>query len=292
MSRQTCPTEVGTNVIAEIPVFLGERGSKVFACIHRPAGTARGLAVLCSSIGAEWKHNYRREVLLARRLAVNGMAAVRFHYLGTGNSDNGTTDFGQMVCDAQVVEQWAADAVGVPATTYFGARFGGFVAAAAGQSKPLVIWSPRPTGADYFREVFRIAQVNLLAAAGHEDLNVQGPLSELLAGRTAEVVGYNLSTELYRSAAQLTLLGELGAAPRSLRLVEFVGGANSEQAVVGYANLLEDHGFEASTVCFQGDGSWWLNKGRWTAEEERDLVQRSITDTADWLLAFLPGGSQ
>ncbi len=48
----------------EIPAFLNDRGDAVFACLHAPQGTVSGLVVICSSIGAEWKYNYRREVIL------------------------------------------------------------------------------------------------------------------------------------------------------------------------------------------------------------------------------------
>ena len=73
----------------ERPAFVGPTGGAVFACLHLPSKPARRMVLLCSSVAAEWKFNYRREVLLARRLATLGVAAVRLHYLGTGHSDDG-----------------------------------------------------------------------------------------------------------------------------------------------------------------------------------------------------------
>lgn len=267
--------------------FLGVHGEARYVCLHEPAGGARGLVVLCSSIGAEWKYNYRREVLLARLLAAGGMAAVRFHYLGTGNSDDGTGDFSRMVSDARFVEQWAAETVGTPVTAYFGARFGAFVAAAAGGSTPLVAWSAPRTGAAYFRELFRIAHVGLLAAGGAGTDGDVGPLADLVAGRGADVVGYHLPSALYDSVVPLSFLAELGSPPRPVRLVDLGTGRQDQQAAE-----LADHGFEVSTACFAGDGSWWLNQAGWVAEESREPVLELLADTASWLLAVLPGGSR
>ena len=272
--------------------FLGGRGEARYVCLHKPAGVARGLVVLCSSIGAEWKYNYRREVLLARLLAAGGMAAVRFHYLGTGNSDDGTADFGQMVNDARLVEQWAAETTGVPPTAYFGAKFGAFVAAAAGGSAPLAAWSAPRTGTAYFRELFRVAHAGLLTAGGTETGGDAGPQADLAIGRSADVVGYNLPSALYDSAVGLSFLAELGSPPRPVRLVDVGTAQQDEQRLDEHAVELADHGFEVSTARFAGDGSWSLNHADWVAEESREPVRELLADTASWLLAFLPGGSR
>jgi alpha/beta superfamily hydrolase len=278
------------NGTVERTSFLGERGEALYVCLHEPAGVARGLVVLCSSIGAEWKYNYRREVLLARLLAAGGMAAVRFHYLGTGNSDDGTADFTRMVSDARLVEQWAAETAGVPLTAYFGAKFGAFVAAAAGTSAPLVAWSAPRTGTAYFKELFRIAHVGLLAAGGTEADGAVGPWAELANGQSADVVGYDLHASLYESAVNLSFLAELGSPPRPVRLVDVGTAQQAGQRLGEHAAELADHGFEVSTACFAGDGSWWLNHAGWVAEESRESVRELLADTASSLLAALPDG--
>jgi alpha/beta superfamily hydrolase len=281
-------TELRLGGTVERPVFLGEAGEAVFACLHAPEGAARGLVVLCSSIGAEWKYDYRREVLLARRLAAGGLAAVRFHYLGTGNSDDGHLDFPRMVHDARLAERWAAEETGVGATAYFGAKLGAFVAAAAGPRLPLVAWSAPPTGAAYFRELFRVAQVSLLAAGGTGD----GPRADLAAGRAADVAGYTLPPALYDSVAGLSFAAELGAPPRPVHLVDFAADDHGRRLLATQAAALADAGFAVSSACFDGDSSWWLDNADWAAEEDRESVRALLDATASWLAATTPVGSR
>ncbi|MFC4856090.1 hypothetical protein [Actinophytocola glycyrrhizae] len=281
----TATTELHLDGTVEQPVFLGEPGSARFACVHRPGGAARGLVVLCSSIGAEWKYNYRREVLLARMLAASGIAAVRFHYLGTGNSDDdpegGALDFPRMVHDARLACRWAAGAVGIGPTAYFGAKVGAFVAAEAGSGLPLVVWGAPATGAAYFRELFRVAQVSLLAAGG----TGAGPRGDLAAGRSADVAGYTLPAALYESVRGLSFADGLGAPPRPVRLVDFAADAAGRRGLATQAAELAAAGFDASSACFDGDSSWWLDHAGWAAEEGRGAVRDLLADTASWLVA-------
>src|SRR5579864_3975497 len=67
--------------------FVGAAGQRLFATLHLPAGTPSSGVVICSPLFVEAERNYRREVLLGRCLAEHGVACVRFHYRGTGNSD-------------------------------------------------------------------------------------------------------------------------------------------------------------------------------------------------------------
>ena len=68
-----------------------ERGA-LFMVTHLPAGPAQGAVVVCSPIQSELLKNNRHEVMLARRLASQGVAVARFHYIGTGNSDGEVGD--------------------------------------------------------------------------------------------------------------------------------------------------------------------------------------------------------
>jgi hypothetical protein len=294
-------TELHLDGTVERPVFLGEPGSALFACLHRPAGAARGLVVLCSSIGAEWKYNYRREVLLARMLAAGGVAAVRFHYLGTGNSDDdssddssddtgaGGLDFPRMVHDARLAARWAAGETGIGATAWFGAKLGAFVAAEAGRGLPLIVWGAPVTGAAYFRELFRVAQVSLLAAGD----TGAGPREDLAEGRSADVAGYTLPATLYDSVRGLSFADGLGAPPRPVRLVDFAADAFSRRRLTTQAADLAAAGFDASSACFDGDSSWWLDHAGWAAEEGRAAVRALLADTASWLVATAaPAGSR
>ncbi|MBA2478088.1 MAG: hypothetical protein H0V38_05705, partial [Sporichthyaceae bacterium] len=68
--------------------FLGLPGQQILAFLHRPTSRAVvGGVVICGSLFEDFQINYRREVLVARRLAQRGFATVRFHYRSVGNSD-------------------------------------------------------------------------------------------------------------------------------------------------------------------------------------------------------------
>ncbi|MGK5627800.1 hypothetical protein [Streptomyces sp. URMC 123] len=280
--RPGAASELRLNGTIETPAFLGERGASIFACLHRPAGEPSGLVVICSSIGAEWKYNYRREVLLARLAAERGLAAVRFHYLGVGHSDDGEEGFDRMVADARLAERWALDASGARDSVFFGTKFGALVAAAAGRpgARPLAVWGAPRSGADYFRTLLRVGQAGRLAAGitGSDD-----PRSALESGAPADIVGYTVHPALYASALELSFDGELGAEPRKLRLVEIAAGERARRALERRGEELRGRGFAVSTACLEEDGSWWLHNPRWEPEEGRPSVRSLVEETVTWL---------
>lgn len=280
--------ELHRDGIRETPVLLGGPGEAIFACLHRPRSTPAGLAVICSSIGAEFKYNYRREVLLARLLCARGMAAVRFHYLGAGNSDDGTLSFDRMVRDTHQVRQWACDVSGVDRPLFFGAKFGALVAAAAGRDigSPIAAWAAPLTGAAYFRDVFRAGQAGRLA---HPELGSGGPdrsaRTLLESGEMADVLGYTIPATLYHSAVGLSFVDELGGRPRPVWLTEPVGGELANRRLRQRVDWLTGRGFPVSVDWLTEDESWWLHSPDVSPEEDRPLVRRLLATTADWLLA-------
>ncbi|MEU6073974.1 hypothetical protein [Micromonospora sp. NPDC047074] len=270
----------------EIPRFLGAPGAALFGCLHRPAGVARSLVVLCSSIGAEWKYNYRREVLLARRLAERGVAAVRFHYLGSGNSDDGSPDFAALVAQARQVEAWGRAESGATRVGYFGARFGALVAAAASADTdmPLTAWGAPGTGAGYFRELLRIERVGRLAEGSAAFAEAEEPRVRLARGEPADVVGYPLPPELYDSAQSLVFTELAGTAPRDVCLVEIGGDGSARRA----AESLTERGLRVHASRLVEDRSWWLHDADWRPDETRQTVRNMIEETVDWFLTVLP----
>lgn len=277
----------------EIPVFLGDRGDAVFACLHLPEWPSVCLVLICSSIGAEFKYNYRREVLLARLLARKGMAVVRFHYLGLGNSDDGAASFERMVRDTQVVQRWAQDLSGAKKSLFFGAKFGALVAAAAGRDtrSPVVVWGAPSTGAEYFRDIFRVGQVGRLVQGNSAPDMANVHVGALLeAGDMVDVVGYAISAALYNSALHLSFEDELGPEPRDVLLVEVAVGEAANRALIQRGQRLAERGFQVSTAWLQQDHSWWLHSADWRPEEERSVVRRLLQDTATWLLARQSAG--
>jgi hypothetical protein len=278
--------DLAINGCRERPAFVGPTGGAVFACLHLPRQPASRMVVLCSSIGAEWKYNYRREVLLARRLSKLGVAAVRLHYLGTGHSDDGEITFGGMVDDVGRVRDWACRQVSVEQVVYFGSRFGAIVAAAAGRDtrSPLACWDAAATGDAYFRELFRILRVGRLAGSGTVD-DMPDAHEHLCSGQDLDVLGYTLSSALYLSARTISFVDELGPPPRTVKLVE-IRDAHQAQQATGHVVRLDERGFDvAASVVAEAGRSWWFHDPDWRPVEHREAVVRLVGESAAWLAA-------
>ncbi len=88
--------------------------------------------LVCSPLHAEMQRNYRREVLLSRRLASAGAAVERFHYRGTGNSagEPGRLALDTMIEDGIAAVHHLQQRVGGVPLVVLGTRVGGLVAAA------------------------------------------------------------------------------------------------------------------------------------------------------------------
>jgi len=274
------------NGCRERPAFVGPPGSAVFACLHLPSRPASRMVLFCSSIGAEWKYNYRREVLVARRLSELGVAAVRLHYLGAGHSDDGELTFGGMVDDVGRVRDWACRQVGVQQVIYFGSRFGALVAAAAGRdsSSPLACWDAPATGAAYFRDLFRILRVGRLAGSGTVD-DMPDAHDLLCSGQYLDVLGYTVGPALYSSARTISFADELGLPPRTVKLVE-IGDAPRAQQGASHVVSLAKRGFDvAASVVPEGGRSWWFHDPDWRPVEQREAVSSLVEETAAWLAA-------
>ena len=271
----------------EIPAFLGPRGRAIFACLHLPAATAPGLVVVCPSFGAEWKYNYRREVLLARDLAQRGIAVVRFQYLGSGHSDDGIAPFGQMVHDALLAENWARQRAGTRKVAFFGARFGAMVAAAAGRpaASAVATWSPPTSGQQYFDEIFRVVRIGRL---GHPAVPGEEPHDDraaLARGEAVDLLGYTLPAELYRSLEGSWFERELGARPREVALMDV--GERRSRHLDETATRLRTAGYRISLDRLEEGRSWWLHDSDWQPDEERESVRRLVSHTSAWLLQAL-----
>lgn len=278
--------ELAIDGCRERPAFVGPAGGAVFVCLHLPSEPARKMVIICSSIAAEWKFNYRREVLLARRLARLGVAAVRLHYLGTGHSDDGEMTFGGMVDDVRRVRDWACRQADLDQVAYLGSRLGAMVAAAAGRDarSPVACWNAPPTGTAYFNEVFRIFRIGRLAGSGKLG-DPPDPQDLLRSGRALDVLGYTLGPALYQSAATLSFADELGPPDRTVKLVE-IGDARHGQQAARHAASLRERGFDVATSVVDDARSWWLDGNECPRpEEHREAVGRLIAETAAWFAA-------
>jgi hypothetical protein len=253
-----------------------------------PSGVPIGGVVICSSLQAEFLRNYRREVLLARRLAAAGFVVQRFHYRGTGNSDGETRDvtFESMVSDALVVAEQTRRTSG--AVAFVGTRVGTLVAAAAAarlDGVPLALWEPVLDTEGYFRDAFRGGRIHELKKGVRGPRTREDQIEELRRTGSIDVLGYSIDLPLYESALGRTLEIEAGDRSRPVLLVEV---SRREELPSEHAALVrrwEERGFAVTThVVTAAIEPWWFVGGR-TQDEEHSIATELVATTTDWLVA-------
>lgn len=246
----------------------------VYIVLHLPRRPV-GAVVVCGSIGWESAKNYRREVLLGRRLAARGLATVRFHYRGLGESGGcfEQTTLASMTEDARQACALLASRTGFARPGLVGIRTGALVAAALTDELgpvPLALWDPVVSGEDYLRELTQIRRVwqvtHGAANAGTDDGR---------AGAALEVLGYRLSGALVAELRQAhlgpwaqkspspVLSLHVGAIPRAARALWPIPRA---EAVPGRID-------------------WWMKRPSFEPEEDSPVTTTLVCRTADWLAA-------
>ncbi len=272
----------------EIAEFVDVDGDRVYAVQHLPPENLSPNAglVICSPFFAEFPRNYRREVLLARRLAGLGVAAARFHYRGVGNStgDPALLRLERLVEDIHAVTERLVERSGAVSVGYHATRLAALAAgaAASGDKAPLSLWDPVVSGEKYFNEVLR---TRMAQALHDQELGVSaGALrSQLAEGEAVDVLGHSLHSGFYDSMIGVELPEVIGAAPREVLIVEFGRG---RKAVDRWIERLVEHGSHPVRVPTSEGESWWVANRRadyFVAEERRPLTHEVLEAAVAWI---------
>jgi alpha/beta superfamily hydrolase len=187
--------------------FIGPLSDSIFAVVTRPR-EQHGAVVICPSILTDILANYSAEVLLARRLVRLGVASVRFHYRGTGQSGGaqGMLDFSTMRADACEAVALAARALGVGENVemaLMGTRIGALVAVATARDlgiPRLVAWDPTLDAEAFFRQAIRMRFMREVVAGKRSKDTMKSLLGKLRAGQgDIDVLGYTVTPRLFAS---------------------------------------------------------------------------------------------
>ncbi len=185
----------------EVPTFFGPAHSPLFGVLHLPADNQiRGGVLICGSLGKEGMDSVRLQRILADDVARRGFAALRFDYLGLGDSayDQGRDD---------AVANWVASVghaldyltlIGAESATAIGIRAGCLILdkylAQSHTVKRVVYLDPYGTGRRYLREhttLFRVSVGGDATMTGEVSI-VGGRLSDHAAAEfTALRMGVN-----------------------------------------------------------------------------------------------------
>jgi alpha/beta superfamily hydrolase len=282
-------TSVAPDGSTERAEFRGSPGRRVFTYVHLPASAPRGAVIICSPLHGEFARNYRREVLLARALADRGLAALRFHYRFTGNSDGDGADltFESMREDTlDGIEHVRSEA---PAGPLFivGTRWGALIAASAAERHPeaaVILWEPLLEASKFFKDAFRSRLVREIRRGIDAPTSGRELEERLRAGEAVDVVAHRLEAGLFGSSLGRSLERELGAAPRRMLVVQ-VGPTGSVRPDLGrLVSRWREGGLRVDAEGLRGDETWWLVEERYVDETARTLTGELIDLTSSWVV--------
>ncbi len=185
--------------------YFGEDSRRLFGALSRPSGAAHTGLVICPPFGDEMVCSYARFARWAKELTEAGFAVLRYHAYGTGESDGSGAAFSLEGAsnDARTALRRLREHVEVEQAGFFGLRFGAAVAVlAASSAKPdfAVLWSPIVNLQQYFRELLRLRLTKELVhqQAAQVKITAKDMIRELEAGRSIDLLGYEVSPDLYR----------------------------------------------------------------------------------------------
>lgn len=192
--------------MSETPFFFDLGKDRLFAVHHRPPdGQARRALVLCYALAEERLWSHRVYVNLARELAGQGFAVLRFDYRGEGDSD---LEFEEATLQTRVEDAARAAAVllerepALRRCIFLGHRVGSAVAAiaaarAAALAEALIAWDPIENGVAYFMQWLRSTLASQMVATGKAPTRA-ALVKALEEGNTVQIDGYGITPRLYR----------------------------------------------------------------------------------------------
>ncbi len=200
--------------MSESPFFFELGNHRLFGVHHSPdSGLSRGPrrgVVLCAALGEEKLWSHRVYVSLARELAAEGHAVLRFDCRGEGDSD---LEFEEATLETRVDDALRAAAVllerepRLERCIFAGHRLGCAIAARAaarapGLAEALIAWDPIESGSTYLMQWLRSALASQLVATGKAPTR-SALVKALQEGRTVPVDGYGVTPQLYRELTAL-----------------------------------------------------------------------------------------
>jgi len=252
---------------------------RLYTWMARPP-EARACVLICSSVFGDFSANYHRERLLGRSLVAQGIGAIRFHYVGEGNSegDRGGMTFSSLCDDTAAVLDYGRS-LGFAEFALLGTRMGALVAAstvASMPATPLALWEPVVDPLRFITEADRARRMSQLAKGG------EGPTTswreELAQKGVLDLVGYEVYPPFIESFKDVDLVGSLGPPPRRVFVVRFRGKAGATDPL---AQALIERGFIVELKTADLSEAWWFHSER--VPETGDL----ITTTTAWLTNVL-----
>ena len=221
--------------------YCGVDSARMYVVLHRSTKPPGTTLVFCPPFDQEMVTTYPRFARWSKQLAGRGISVLRYHPLGTGESDGTRADISveALVKDAVAAQHFARQRFRGRQTGYFGLRRGATVSILAAAVHPAdfrVLWCPVTGLRHYFRELLR-SQVTADAVHRSRMRSTQQMIADLEAGRNVDVWGYELSPGLYRQMAAMQALPDAPPARNVLWLVRPADEAAAAPVVKRWQNL-------------------------------------------------------
>jgi exosortase A-associated hydrolase 2 len=195
------------------PFFLeGETGPR-FCLFHPPAGACRGALLYVHPFAEEMNKARRMAALQARELAALGYGVLQVDLHGCGDSAGDFADarWDNWKRDLALAQRWLIDRLAMPVHLW-GLRLGAllavdYAAGAIGPVASLALWQPVQSGKIFLTQFLRLRVANAMLSNDKDAGNSTNALrTQLAAGETLEIAGYDLAPELAAAIDALDLV--------------------------------------------------------------------------------------
>lgn len=279
--------EEGISLTAGFIPSLG-RSAGLFASMAAPPMGAWAGVVICPSLHAEFTRNYRTEILLARALARQGLASIRPHYRGHGQSRGNATHmtYRSLIDDARAAAEFLRNWSDVREVAFVGCRVGAFPASAlAGEeSAPVALWEPVLEWSLFIREAKRVIATRDLSAS-HDPVARDTSGSTQATDGILDLLGYPIHPALMQSFAGRGLGEEFRSGQSPVFLLQVGREPDLRGGYRSFVTELRERGHPVETALVSGDAGWWFRGTRQDRDESERMRAGIITSISDWLVS-------
>lgn len=260
-----------TDVIREAAGFIGKPGDRIFAYAHVPTRPIRGSVLVCAPLLAESLITYRGDRRLATSLAERGIAAMRFHHRGSGQSEGSAVLYGldQLVDDAFAAGERLSEISGRPVDAVIGTRLGATVAAQVARRlrvPRIALIAPIVDPKGYVREVFRGHLISEMKTRTTR-LSLADLERSLAEDGWVDIVGYPVGRALVDSFTDRPVSEALVPPIRSALLIHLGKGQREQADTDALAVELTQRGIRTESASIPISLAWWFGGGGFTRSE-------------------------
>ncbi len=259
----------------ETPFFFNNNNYRLFGVFHAPNSQSSQVSkklgmVFCTPFAEEKMISHRIFVNIARALAREGIACLRFDFMGEGDSEG---NFEESTIKSRLSDIFAAMSVLAEKTNaekmgLIGVRFGATLAALAASQREvdlMVLVSPVVSGKTYMDQCLLSNLTTQLVVYKKVLKDRKQLVNDLMSGETVNIDGYMLNRNLYVETCEIDLLKETAPAVNNALIIEVVKNGN-QPIDAALKELLEIYGKSHWTEFRRvQNGPFWKDSKLYTA---------------------------